>query len=73
MRNKVDRLGSKAREAAGELSAHAIDSVQGLAEIVAYQQGSNRGRSFEELTARAHLPQVAFLQRTDLQSNMLEV
>ncbi|MCH2579323.1 MAG: ATP-binding cassette domain-containing protein, partial [Pseudomonadales bacterium] len=52
MREKVDQLGSKAREASGELSAHAIDTVQGLAEIVAYQQGLNRGNAFEELTNR---------------------
>ena len=73
MRNKVDRLGSKAREAAGELSAHAIDSVQGLAEIVAYQQGSNRGRSFEELTDRHISLRLPFFKELTLQSNMLEV
>ena len=73
MRNKVDRLGSKAREAAGELSAHAIDSVQGLAEIVAYQQGSNRGRSFEELTDRHISLRLPFFRELTLQSNMLEV
>ncbi|MDE0650020.1 MAG: ABC transporter transmembrane domain-containing protein [Gammaproteobacteria bacterium] len=33
MRGRVDRLGSRAREAAGELGAYAIDSVQGLGEI----------------------------------------
>ena len=49
MRKKVDKLGSKSREAAGELSAHAIDTVQGLAEIVAYQQENYRGKDFEEL------------------------
>ena len=38
MRKRVDRLGSEAREAAGELGAFAVDSVQGLGEIVAFQQ-----------------------------------
>ena len=33
MRDKVDLLGSKAREAAGELSAHAIDTIQGIAAV----------------------------------------
>ena len=37
MRSRVDRLGSRAREAAGELGAYAIDSVQGLGEIVSFQ------------------------------------
>src|SRR5690606_12559090 len=32
MRGRVDRLGSEAREAAGELGAVAVDSVQGLGE-----------------------------------------
>ena len=38
MRGRVDRLGSEAREAAGELGAFAVDSVQGLGEIVAFQE-----------------------------------
>ena len=38
MRRSVDDLGSKSREAAGELAAHAIDTIQGLAEVVAFQQ-----------------------------------
>ena len=73
MRKRVDMLGSKAREAAGELSAHAIDSVQGLAEIVAYQQGSYRGRSFEGLTDRHISLRLPFFKELTLQSNMLEV
>jgi ATP-binding cassette subfamily C protein CydCD len=73
MRNRVDRLGSKAREAAGELSAHAIDSVQGLAEIVAYQQGMNRGQAFEELTDRHISLRLPFFRELALQSNLLEV
>ncbi len=36
--HRSDRLASEAREAAGELGAFAIDSVQGLGEIVAFQQ-----------------------------------
>ena len=43
MRKRVDRLGSQAREAAGELGAFAVDSVQGLGEIVAFQQEDARG------------------------------
>ena len=50
MRKRVDKLGSKAREASGELSAHAIDSIQGLSEIVSYQQEEIRGKEFEVLT-----------------------
>ena len=49
-RARIDRLSGHAREAAGELNAHAVDSVQGLGEIVAFQQEARRG---EALAARA--------------------
>jgi ATP-binding cassette subfamily C protein CydCD len=49
-RAHIDRLGSRAREVSGELSAHTVDSIQGIAEIVAFQREGARG---EELTARA--------------------
>jgi len=49
-RARIDRLGSRAREVAGDLNAHAVDSVQGLGEIVAFQRVRARG---EEFAARA--------------------
>jgi ATP-binding cassette subfamily C protein CydCD len=49
-RARIDRLSSRARAASGELHAHAVDSVQGLAEIVAFQHERRRG---EALAARA--------------------
>ena len=73
MRGKVDRLGSKAREAAGELSAHAIDTIQGIAEIVAFQQGFNRGKVFEELTNRHISLRLPFFRELTLQTTLLEV
>jgi ATP-binding cassette subfamily C protein CydCD len=45
-RARIDELGSRAREATGELNAYAVDSVQGLAEIVAFQQERPRGVAF---------------------------
>ena len=73
MRTKVDLLGSKAREAAGELSAHAIDTIQGIAEIVAFQQGFNRGKVFEELTNRHISLRLPFFRELTLQTTLLEV
>jgi thiol reductant ABC exporter CydC subunit len=73
MRHRVDELGSKAREAAGELSAHAVDSVQGLNEIVAFQREKSRGEEFRELGqlhVRLRLP---FFQQLTLQQSLLEV
>src|SRR5262249_26561656 len=49
-RARIDRLGSRAREVAGDLNAHAVDTVQGLAEVVAFQRVRSRG---EEFAARA--------------------
>ena len=53
-RARIDRLGSRAREASGEMNAHAVDTVQGLAEIVAFQQERARGVAFAA-RARAYV------------------
>ena len=47
-RGRIDRLGARSRDAAAELNAHAVDSVQGLSEIVAFQQERERGAAFAE-------------------------
>jgi ATP-binding cassette subfamily B protein len=49
-RARIDRLGSRAREASGDLNAHAVDTVQGLGEIVAYGRTRAWG---EALAAKA--------------------
>jgi ATP-binding cassette subfamily C protein CydCD len=49
-RANIDRLGSRAREVSGDLTAHTVDSIQGIAEIVAFQRERARG---DELAARA--------------------
>src|SRR5437667_297359 len=49
-RTRIDRLGSRAREASGDLNAHVVDTVQGLAEIVAYRRVNAWG---EALGAKA--------------------
>ncbi|MBV8192472.1 MAG: ABC transporter ATP-binding protein, partial [Alphaproteobacteria bacterium] len=73
MRKRVDRLGSKAREAAGELGAFAVDSVQGLGEIVANQQESSRGNKLDELSQRHITLRLPFFRELTLQHAMLEV
>jgi ATP-binding cassette subfamily C protein CydCD len=45
-RRRIDRLGSRAREVSGEMNAHAVDTVQGLAEIVAFQRVRARAEEF---------------------------
>ncbi len=53
-RARIDRLGSRAREVSGELNAHAVDTIQGLSEIVAFQHVRARGEEFA-VKAREYL------------------
>jgi ATP-binding cassette subfamily C protein CydCD len=72
-RARIDRLSVRAREASGELNAHTVDSVQGLAEIVAFQQEAQRG---EALAARAMVyagARMPFLADLARQSALQEV
>jgi ABC-type multidrug transport system fused ATPase/permease subunit len=73
MRKRVDRLGSEAREAAGELGAFAVDSVQGLSEIVAFQQERARGDRLDQLSARYVRLRLPFFRELTLQHSLLEV
>jgi ATP-binding cassette subfamily C protein CydCD len=65
-RARIDRLGSRARETSGDLNAHAVDSVQGLAEVVAFQLTRARGEEFEGKAreyAKVRLPFLSDLAR----------
>ncbi|HEX9556819.1 MAG TPA: ABC transporter ATP-binding protein, partial [Reyranella sp.] len=73
MRKRVDRLGSQAREAAGELGAFAVDSVQGLGEIVAFQQEASRGNKLDALSQRHIALRLPFFSELTLQHALLEV
>src|SRR5262249_45304625 len=73
LRKRVDRLGSKAREAAGELGAFAVDSVQGLGEIVAFQQESRRGDKLNALSQHHIELRLPFFRELTMQHAILEV
>ncbi|MBN9516345.1 MAG: ABC transporter ATP-binding protein [Alphaproteobacteria bacterium] len=73
MRKRVDKLGSEAREAAGELGAFAVDSVQGLGEIVAFQQENLRGDKLDQLSQRHISLRLPFFSELALQHAILEV
>ena len=73
LRRRVDRLGSEAREAAGELGAYAVDSVQGLAEIVAFQHEDERGDGLDALSERHIALRLPFFRELTLQQSLLEV
>jgi ATP-binding cassette subfamily C protein CydCD len=51
-RRRVDALGDEAREALGEMSAHTADTIQGLADVIAFQASGRRRTQFIELADR---------------------
>lgn len=72
-RGKVDRLGSRSREELGLLNAHAVDTLQGLNEIVAFQRGPERAAEFlarARVAVRVRLP---FFRELTLQRAYLEI
>ncbi|MDH4075920.1 MAG: ABC transporter ATP-binding protein/permease, partial [Acidimicrobiia bacterium] len=73
VRGRVDRLGSRAREAAGELGAYAVDSIQGLAEIVTFQHERARGDGLDALSDRHIALRLPFFRQLTLQQSLLEV
>ena len=73
MRGRIDRLGSRAREALAELNAHAVDTIQGLVEIVAFQQSTRRGAAFFERIRACHRLRLPFFSDLTIQTATLEV
>ncbi|MEM7091717.1 MAG: ABC transporter ATP-binding protein [Actinomycetota bacterium] len=73
LRGRVDRLGSRAREAAGELGAYAVDSVQGLGEVVAFQHEARRGDGLDDLSQRHISLRLPFFGQLTFQQALLEV
>ena len=73
MRGRVDRLGSRTREALGDLNAHAVDSVQGLAEIAAFQCEGMRGDELDAKTEDYLVVRVPFFRDLSLQHAALDV
>ena len=73
MRGSVDRFGSKAREAAGELGAYAIDSIQGLGEIITFQGEERRAKGFDRLADMHIALRIPFFKQLTFQHSLLEV
>ena len=72
-RSRIDRLGSRARESLGDLNAHALDTVQGLGEVVAFQQEAERGAEFSRKTADYVTLRLPFFRDLTLQTVLQEV
>ncbi len=73
LRKRVDELASRVREALGALNAHAVDTIQGLGEVLAFQQAAPRKKAFLDLVRRHHRVRIPFFQDLTVQTAALEV
>ncbi len=73
LRRRLDRLASKDREALGELNAHTVDSIQGLGEVVAFQQERRRRDDFSNLVVRHQSVRLPFFSDLTVQEQAIEV
>ena len=72
-RRRIDRLGARSREALGGLTAHVGDTIQGLAELVAFQATGRRRAGFMALVRDYHVMRSNFFHDLSAQAAQLEV
>ncbi len=73
LRKRLDHLGSRAREALGELNAFTADSIQGLGEILAFRQIRGRRGAFVAIAEAVYRARLPFYRDLTLQMAILEV
>ncbi len=73
LRRRIDRLASRDREALGEMNAHTVDTIQGLTEVLAFQQEGARKAAFLSLIERHHAMRLPFFADLTLQTVLVEV
>ncbi len=72
-RHRLDRLGSKAREALGDLNAHVVDSLQGLGETIAFRNVEARGEELRERMTTHERLRLPFFNDLSFQTSLLEI
>jgi ATP-binding cassette subfamily C protein CydCD len=72
-RRRIDRMGSDARAALGELGAHVTETIQGLSELIAFQAAARRRTQFMALARRYQQVRLALLDDLARQSEKLEL
>ncbi|MYE24305.1 MAG: ABC transporter ATP-binding protein, partial [Gammaproteobacteria bacterium] len=72
-RRRIDSLGSRAREAFGDMNAHAVDTIQGLSEVLAFQRTKTRGEEFVARIERHVSLRLPFHSSLTKQTALLEV
>ena len=71
-RHRIDTLGSRAREALGDMNAHAVDTIQGLTEILAFQRTRARAAEFVARIERHVSLRLPFFSDLTRQTAILE-
>ena len=73
VRRRLDTLGSRDREALGDLNAHVVDTLQGLPEVLAFQQSESRTDAFVAKVRTHHDTRLPFYRDLSRQTALLEV
>ena len=72
LRKRLDRLAGRARERLGLLNAHAVDTLQGLTEILAFRQEAARRAAFLAAVAAHHRARLPYYRDLTLQAALVE-
>ena len=73
MRTRIDRLGAEARDALGLLGAYVTETIQGLADLVAFQAVAGRRRGFMDLVRGYQRIRLELLRDLSSQTAQLEI
>ncbi|CUJ41348.1 thiol reductant ABC exporter subunit CydC [Achromobacter kerstersii] len=72
-RRHVDALGDKARQALGEMSAHTTDTIQGLADLTAFQATGRRRDQFLKVADQYRVRRLDILRDLSKQTAWFEI
>ncbi len=68
LRSRIDRLASRAREILGTMSAHTVETLQGLGEVLSSQASARRRGEFVDLIDKHHQVRLPFFRELTLQT-----
>jgi ABC-type multidrug transport system fused ATPase/permease subunit len=72
-RRRIDRMGTEARAALGQLGAHVTETIQGLSDLLAFQATQRRRAQFVMLVQRYQQMRLALLHDLSRQNERLEL
>ncbi len=72
-RGSVDQLGSRARDALGRLSSQAVETLQGLGEILSFQAGNSRRKEFLRACEDHQEQRLAFFRHLSRHAMVTEI